>query len=118
MIGAGVGSRTSSSPTSDGGRFGSRSSICASSAVGRTNGPQLLRESGLQALDVADIAGVDVDRSPARIERFDSHGRRWVNQGQQLFRDFIVDAYDQIWIAQPTGGLRLLKPGNSGRRDA
>lgn len=84
--------------------------------------PQRLDHSGLQPLAVPEPTSIDADRSPASIQYQDLQGRRWVNDGLNLFRDgqlmfrsdqrirdFVVDPFDQIWIAQPLRGLRLLK---------
>lgn len=85
------------------------------------SGPHLIRGTRLVRLPVPQATSASADRSPSRIEFIDGQGRRWINDGQQLFRngelvfvsrqrikDFIVDPFDQIWIAQPNGGLRLL----------
>ena len=87
-------------------------------------GPHTLLASGTQALPVEAVMSVDADRSPASIMQIDAQARRWINDGQRLFRDgqlmfqsegrifdFIVDPFDQIWIAQPGQGLKLLKRG-------
>lgn len=85
-------------------------------------GPNKLLASGTQTLPLAEVTSVDLDRGPASILRIDAQSRRWINDGQRLFRDgqlmfqsedriydFIVDPFDQIWIAQPGQGLKLLK---------
>ncbi len=85
-------------------------------------GPHLFTESTLTRLPVAQATSPGADRSPLRIEQIDAQGRRWINDGLQLFRDgelmyraeeriidFLVDPFEQIWLAQPTAGLRLLK---------
>ncbi len=85
-------------------------------------GPHRLDRSGLRALVVPEATGVDADRSPGRIYRMDARGQRWINDGQRLWRDgqlmfgsderihdFVVDPFDQVWVAQPMRGLRLLK---------
>ena len=90
----------------------------------RGGGPNLIEGSRLRTLDVSAATGIDADRSPAVIERRDSDGGRWINDGQQLFREglpmfrskerirnFIIDDFGQVWITQPAQGLRLLKQG-------
>jgi len=85
-------------------------------------GPHLISRSELRPLEVASATSVDADRSPVRIHFADSRGRHWINDGMNLFRDgqlmfrakrriqsFTVDRFDQVWIAQPLRGLRLLK---------
>lgn len=85
-------------------------------------GPHLVHGSSLERLPVAEALGASADRSQSRIEQTDALGRRWINDGQQLIRDgqvvfsngerivdFVVDPFNQIWLAQPTRGLRLLK---------
>jgi len=85
-------------------------------------GPTTLLTSGARALPVDAVRSVDADRSAATIVRIDARERRWINDGHRLFRDgeliytsknrifdFIVDSFDQIWMAQPGQGLKLLK---------
>jgi len=85
-------------------------------------GPHLINRSEIRPLEVASATSVDADRSPGRIHFVDSLGRRWINDGMNLFcdgrlmfhakrriRTFTVDRFDQVWIAQPLRGLQLLK---------
>ncbi|MGY6553134.1 MAG: helix-turn-helix domain-containing protein [Wenzhouxiangella sp.] len=85
-------------------------------------GPHRLNGAKLTRLPVPQATSPAADRSPARIELMDHHQRRWINDGQNLWRDgqlvfssderivdFMVDPFDQIWLAQPTAGLRLVK---------
>lgn len=96
--------------------------LLANLATSSGVGPHILDGSSLQRLPVAEAISVSADRSPSRIERVDARGRRWINDGQQLLRDgkvvfrseeriidFVIDPFDQVWLAQPNRGLRLLK---------
>lgn len=84
--------------------------------------PHLLESGGLRRLYVTEATSSEADRSPSRIELIDDQGQRWINNGMQLLRDgevvydasdrildFAVDPFGQVWLAQASGGLRLLK---------
>ncbi len=85
-------------------------------------GPHMVSGSLVTPLPVPHATSPTADRSPVRIEWIDSVGRRWINDGLNLWRDgllkyraeerivdFVVDPFDQIWLAQPRSGVRLLK---------
>jgi AraC-like DNA-binding protein/ligand-binding sensor domain-containing protein len=96
--------------------------LVANLRTGAGVGPNLLDGTSVRRLPVLQPVAAAANRSPGRIEFRDDRGRRWTNDGTRLFRDgqlmyqgqerilsFVVDPYDQLWIAQPRGGLRLLK---------
>lgn len=84
-------------------------------------GPHLVGNGEIERLPMLHPNAIDANRSPGRTEFLDAQGRRWINDGSQLFRDgqpvfqslerissFVVDPYGQLWVAQPRGGVRLL----------
>lgn len=96
--------------------------LLANIATSTGAGPHMVTGSSMRRLPVAEAVSLGADRSPSRIERIDTRGRRWINDGQQLSRDgqivfrsearildFVVDPFDQVWVAQARSGLRLLK---------